>query len=562
MDRLFIFMLVLCKTSLICSSPNFLIFLADDLGYGDIGCFGNHSIKTPNIDRLCSNGVKLSHHLTAAAVCTPSRAAIMTGRYPIRSGMESSNRNKVFFFVAASGGLPENETTVAKALKKRDYSTALIGKWHLGNDQNTKGDGLHHPLKHGFDYFYGTPLTNLKDFGSDGDSVITTYIPNFFLYMNAVPVIGLTLAFFIGKRYWNLIFILFAVIIPIGVNLFLRNLNVINGVVMENMEVVEQPLRLQGMTQRFVSKANEFLDKQQGPFLLYMSFMHVHTALFCSKDFKGKSAHGSYGDNVQEMDWAIGKIMEKLEALGLRNNTFVYFSSDNGAHIEEVGIKGQREGGYNGNLRGGKTMGGMEGGIRVPSIISWAGASVSGEIKQPTSQMDLFPTVLELAQVPLPKDRIIDGKSLVPLLKGESKAQHQFLFHYCGKLIHAATYIQHDKQKIWKIHWTTPKFLPGTSQCEYVCHCFGDFVVHHNPPLLYDLTNDPSESVVIDQKSNPDYFDILKRVERARDNHRSKVDHVPDQFSFFNTVWKPWLQPCCNFPYCNCRDSNFMSQEL
>lgn len=121
---------------------------------------------------------------------------------------------------------------------------------------------------------------------------------------------------------------------------------------MENLDVVEQPIRLQGMTQRFVSKANEFLDRQQGPFLLFVSFMHVHTALFCSDEFKGRSAHGAYGDNVEEMDWAVGKIMEKLDDLGLRNKTFVYFSSDNGGHIEEVGINGEREGGYNGHFRG------------------------------------------------------------------------------------------------------------------------------------------------------------------------------------------------------------------
>lgn len=142
------------------------------------------------------------------------------------------------------------------------------------------------------------------------------------------------------------------VVVPISINLFLRNLNTINGILMENKEIIEQPIRLQGSTQRFVSKANEFLGKQTGPFLLYVSFMHVHTALFCADEFAGRSRHGSYGDNVEEMDWAVGKIMEKLEDLGFRNNTFVYFSSDNGAHIEEVGASGEREGGYNGNFRG------------------------------------------------------------------------------------------------------------------------------------------------------------------------------------------------------------------
>ncbi|GFY43569.1 steryl-sulfatase [Trichonephila inaurata madagascariensis] len=419
---------------------------ADDLGYGDVGCFGNYSIKSPNIDKLATTGIKLNHHLTAAAVCTPSRAALLTGRYPVRSGMESSSRNKVFFFVAASGGLPENEITIAKALKKKQYTTGIIGKWHLGNDCNKKGDGCHHPLNHGFDYFYGLPLSNFKDLGDEGET------------------------------------------------------------------------------------------------------------LFCSDEFAGKSKHGRYGDNVEEMDWAVGQVMEKLESLGLYNNTFVYFSSDNGAHIEETGVDGQREGGFNGIFKGGKMMGGMEGGIRVPSIISWPGTSLKGEINYATSQMDLFPTIMELADIPLPDDRIIDGKSMIPLLNGKSQSSHEFIFHYCGKQIHAATYIQQKDQKLWKIHWTTPKFKPGTNQCEYVCHCFGNFVIHHDPPLLYDLENDPSEANPINISSNSKYYEITSIVEQARISHRSKIQEVPDQFSFSNSIWKPWLQPCCNFPYCNCKD--------
>ncbi|GIY87915.1 arylsulfatase D [Caerostris extrusa] len=200
-------------------------------------------------------------------------------------------------------------------------------------------------------------------------------------------------------------------------------------------------------------------------------------------------------------------------------------------------------------------MGGMEGGIRVPSIVSWPGTDFKGEINYTTSQMDLFPTIMEIAGILIPEDRIIDGKSMIPLLKGKSGSRHQILFHYCGKQIHAATYIHNDK-KIWKIHWTTPKFVPGTSHCEFVCHCFGDFVVHHNPPLLYDLENDPSESNPIEVKSDPYYSDIILRVNKARDEHYSKLENVPDQFSFSNSVWKPWLQPCCNFPLCKCTDDH------
>ncbi|GBM89352.1 Steryl-sulfatase [Araneus ventricosus] len=561
MALIFFINLLFYQILLIHSVPNFVIFLADDLGYGDVGCFGNNSINTPNIDSLADNGVKLSHHLTAAAVCTPSRAALLTGRYPVRSGMESSNRNKVLFFIAASGGLPEREITIAKALKKKNYNTGIIGKWHLGNDCNRKGDACHHPLNHGFDYFYGLPLSNFKDLGNEDESVITTYEPNFYSYFTLLPILGMTLSIFLFKnhRFLSVLLGIIFVVIPVLVATLLLNLKTINGVLMENKEVVEQPIRLKGLTQRFVKKASNFLEKQSGksPFFLYIPFVHVHTALFSSDEFSGKSKHGRYGDNIEEMDWAVGQIMGKLESLGFRNNTFVYFSSDNGGHIEEIGADGQREGGYNGILKGGKTMGGMEGGIRVPTVISWPGTVLKGEIKHMTSQMDLFPTIMELASESLPADRIIDGKSMIPLLEGKSqKSPHHILFHYCGKSIHAATYTQHDDQEVWKIHWTTPKFMPGTSQCEYVCHCYGDFVVNHNPPLLYDLQHDPSESNPIKIASNPKYSKIISTVEQARDEHNLTLEEVPDQFSLYNAVWKPWLQPCCNFPYCECKDDD------
>lgn len=201
------------------------------------------------------------------------------------------------------------------------------------------------------------PLSNFKDLGEKGESVITAYVPHFYAYVTAVTVVGITLLYFTYTKNAILCFmiLILLVIIPIIASIFTLNIKTLNGVLMQNKEVIEQPVRLKGLTQRFVRKANQYLKEQSllsKPFLLYMPFVHVHTALFCSSEFNGRSAHGRFGDNVEEMDWAVGEVMKTLKDLNLLNNTFVYFSSDNGAHIEEVGYDGQREGGFNGVLRG------------------------------------------------------------------------------------------------------------------------------------------------------------------------------------------------------------------
>ncbi|XP_023221651.1 steryl-sulfatase-like [Centruroides sculpturatus] len=543
--------------------PNFLIFIADDLGYGDLGCFGNDTIQTPNIDSIANQGAKLTHHLAAAAVCTPSRAALLTGRYPVRSGMESFNRNKVFIFLASKGGLPMNETTFAKVLQKEGYVTALIGKWHLGLSCYEKDDMCHHPLNHGFDYYYGLPLTNLKDFGENETSIVVKYVPHFYTCLITILVVGLSLSFSLLSYGYKKSFWILSLTFLCGtflVYFFIQNINVLNGVVMRNQDVVEQPVRLNGLTQRFVQEANKFItNNAKHPFLLVMSFVHVHTALFCAPEFSGISKHGRYGDNIEELDWAVGQILETVENIKEKNNTFVYFTSDNGGHLEERSDDGEREGGHNGILKGGKMMGGMEGGIRVPTVVMWPNKiPAKSVISAPTSQMDLFSTILNIIGVPLPTDRFIDGKNILPLLQGkEKKSPHQYLFHYCGHEIHAARYIPENEHAIWKIHYFTPKWNPGTTECDFVCHCFGKFVNEHNPPLLYNIVEDPSENNPLDVNSNPRWLKLISHINKAVKKHKDSINVVPQQFSFINSIWIPWLQPCCNFPWCHCTDTNY-----
>ncbi|XP_064484719.1 steryl-sulfatase-like isoform X2 [Ornithodoros turicata] len=540
--------------------PNIVILLADDLGIGDVGCFGNTTISTPNIDSIGKDGAVLTHHISAAAVCTPSRAALLTGRYPVRSGMESHSRNKVIIVLASRGGLPTNETTFAKVLQQSGYATGYFGKWHLGLYCSSISDPCHHPMNHGFDTFYGLPLTNLKDFGDDGDSVVTTYYPRAASVTYAVLLVALTSAYLLLRRGWiftaSLVVTVF-VVNPLVVIFFVKNIAVINGVLMRDYEVVEQPVRLPGMTQRLVAEAEKFVHSAvelRKPFLLFLSFVHVHTALFTHPLFAGRSAHGRYGDNVEELDWGVGQILQLLRETGQESNTLVYFSSDNGGHIQEVGLDGQREGGYNGIYRGGKMMGGWEGGIRIPTVMAWPGKIRPGHrVAAATSQMDLLPTVLEAAGAQHPDaDRVLDGASLMPLLRNETQfSSHRFLFHYCGVNIHAVRYIPEDNSGVWKVHYHTP----DTSKCPYVCHCQGSHIQDHNPPLVYHLDTDPSEQRPLSANSDPRVGEVLAAADAAVRMHRGTVERVPQQFSFQNSFWLPWLQPCCNFPRCSCREN-------
>ncbi|XP_054107425.2 steryl-sulfatase isoform X2 [Callithrix jacchus] len=428
------------------SRPNIILVMADDLGIGDPGCYGNKTLRTPNIDRLASEGVKLTQHLAASPLCTPSRAAFMTGRYPVRSGMASQSLPGVFLFTASSGGLPTNEITFAKLLKDQSYSTALIGKWHLGMSCHSKTDFCHHPLHHGFSYFYGISLTNLRDCKPGEGSVFTWgFRKVVFIPLQIIGITLLTLAALscLGLLrvplgvFFSLLF-LAALILTLFLG-FLHYFRPLNCFMMRNYEITQQPMSYDNLTQRLTAEAAQFIQRNtEAPFLLVLSYLHVHTALFSSKEFASKSKHGVYGDAVEEMDWSVGQILNLLDELKLANNTLIYFTSDQGAHVEEVSSKGEIHGGSNGIYKGGKANN-WEGGIRIPGILRWPRVIQAGQkIDEPTSNMDIFPTVAKLAGAPLPEDRIIDGHDLMPLLQGKSqRSDHEFLFHYCNAYLNA-----------------------------------------------------------------------------------------------------------------------------
>ncbi|XP_006747830.2 arylsulfatase E [Leptonychotes weddellii] len=242
---------------------------------------------------------------------------------------------------------------------------------------------------------------------------------------------------------------------------------------------------------------------------------------------------------------------------GLTNSTLVYFTSDHGGSLEAQ-LRNNQYGGWNGIYKGGKGMGGWEGGIRVPGIFRWPGVLPAGQmIHEPTSLMDVFPTVVQLGGGEVPQDRVIDGRDLLPLLLGTAQhSDHEFLLHYCENFLHAVRWLQRDGGRLWKVHYTTPVFHPeGASACygRGVCPCSGDQVAHHNPPLLFDLSKDPSEAHALTPDTEPLFYQVMDTVAWAVEEHRQTLSPVPLQLDTWGNIWRPWLQPCCGrFPLCWC----------
>ncbi|MXQ97458.1 hypothetical protein E5288_WYG019727 [Bos mutus] len=556
--------------------------MADDLGIGDVGCYGNTTIRqgrenglwvqrTPNIDRLAADGVRLTQHLAAAPLCTPSRAAFLTGRYPLRSGMVSSQGLRVLRWTAVSGGLPPSEITFAKILKAKGYTTGLIGKWHLGLSCASPDDHCHHPLNHGFDHFYGMPFSMMADCErwelSEKRAVLESRLDVCFQLV-ALATLTLTigkLTHLIPGASWTLVIwsavvclLLFATSCLVGALIMHADC-----FLMRNHSIAEQPMRSQRTTPLMLQEVSSFVKRhKQGPFLLFVSFLHVHTPLVTTENFRGRSPHGLYGDNTEEMDWMVGQILETLDTEGLTNSTLVYFTSDHGGSLE-ARFGNNQYGGWNGIYKGGKGMGGWEGGIRVPGIFRWPGVLPAGRvIHEPTSLMDIFPTVVHLAGGQVPQDRVVDGRDLLALLQGTARhSDHEFLMHYCESFLHAARWHQHDRGAVWKVHFTTPIFQPdGAGACygQIVCPCSGNRVTLHAPPLLFDLSRDPSEAHALTPDTEPSFHQVVETVARAVVAHRQTLIPVPLQLDAADNTWKPWLQPCCGrFPFCWCdRDAD------
>jgi uncharacterized sulfatase len=367
-----------CTLAQAARPPNIVVIFADDLGYGDIGAFGAPNIRTPRLDSMAAEGQKWTNFYVQP-VCSPSRAALLTGRLPVRNGMFGTPRGtspKVFSDNAAEG-LPLDELTIAELLNSAGYATGIVGKWHLGQLPQFL------PMNHGFDSWFGVPFSHDMRMTVPRDKGFQTqayYEPR--------------------SEYWD---------VPL----------------MRNGEVLEQPVEHRTLTKRYTEEAVRFIGANAArPFFLYLAHSLPHIPLARSDEFVGHSAGGMYGDVIEELDWSVGAVLDALHAAGVAGNTLVLFTSDNGPWLPF-----REHGGSAGPLREGKGTT-WEGGVRTPAIFWWPGTVRPGVVTEMGSALDIFTTAAALARVAVPTDTVLDGFDLSPVLTGAGPSRRTELFYY------------------------------------------------------------------------------------------------------------------------------------
>ncbi|MEO9475984.1 MAG: sulfatase [Cyclobacteriaceae bacterium] len=425
------------------SLPNIIVIFADDLGYGDLGCYGAKGIKTPNLDALATGGFRSTDFFIPANVCSPSRASLLTGRYPMRNGYPIATKPELSKY--EHYGFAQEEITIPELLKPAGYQSLMVGKWHLG--MNVEGS---HPLDAGFDEWLGIPRN---------------YDPK-----NKID----------------------------------------NNTLYHNREVLQENVACEILTSAYTDKVISFIEEQkENPFFIYVSHHIVHNPLLPDDDFKGTSEKGAYGDFVQELDYSTGRIMEALRENHLNKNTLVIFTSDNGPTWK----------GSTGGLSGGKYST-MEGGHRVPGIFYWPGQIPAGQTSNTLiSSMDLLPLFCHLANVEMPKDRKIDGKNILGVLKGESnKSPYEYTYYYNG------TNLQAIRKDQWKLHLPrTVDDQPFWSKSTYPKVDKG--FINLEDYVLYNLEEDLGETTNLADK-HPEVVAMLQQQAEIIRSELGDVDII------------------------------------
>jgi len=443
--------------------PNFIVINIDDMGYADIGPFGSKLSRTPNLDRMAAEGRKLTSFY-AAPVCSPSRAALMTGCYPKRALPIPH-----VLFPAGAVGLNPAERTVAELLKENGYATACIGKWHLGDQPEFL------PTRQGFDYYLGIPYSNdmgPAEEGSKSDLGAKPPTPK-----PAAP--GANDEF--GTRGQS------QPPLPL----------------LENEKVIARvgPDEQQGIVERYTTAAVRFIKaNREKPFFLYLPHNAVHFPIYPGKKWAGQSPNGIYSDWVEEVDWSVGQVLDTLRELKLDANTLVIFTSDNGGTPRAV----------NTPLRGYKTTT-WEGGMRVPTIAWWPGKIPAGTATAEIAGMiDVLPTLVKLGGGTVPADRKIDGGDLWPLLAGSpgAKTPHDVFYFYRGFKLEAV------RSGPWKLRFASADQPAGKNAPKKPAAPAVD--------QLYNLDADIGETTNV-AEANPE---VVKRLQALAD--ATKDDLGPD----------------------------------
>jgi len=444
--------------------PNLVVIFIDDMAYADIGPFGG-DIPTPHLDRMAAEGMRFTDFSVATAVCSASRAALLTGCYHRRVGISGALGPR------ANHGLHEREMTLAEVCKQRGYATACFGKWHLG----------HHPkflpTNHGFDEYFGLPYSN------DMWPLHPAYAH--------LP----TAAERRKKGYPNLPLIEDAKVID------------------DEVSGADQEMLTTWYTERAVSFIRRHKDQ---PFFCYVPHSMVHVPLFVSDKFKGKSGKGLFGDVVMEIDWSVGQILDALKTYGVDDDTMVVFTSDNGPWLSYG-----HHAGSSGIYREGKgTM--FEGGVREPTVVRWPGRVPAGTTcDEFASTIDIVPTFAKLIGAKLPAHKI-DGRDISPLLLGEqgAKSPHECFLHY-----YAGGQLQAVRDPRWKLHfphrYRTMAGKPGGKDGSPNAYTQASIGLE-----LFDLKNDPGETTDV-AAEHPDVVARLQRLaEAARADLGDKLTNV------------------------------------